>query len=201
MKGQTHGGKGSTPRPTNKRRFDENYENIFNKKAPENQVELDEGIHITEGDGRSGESKFREYAEGAGVQGQADQEQAVKAAAVLPNGELTSNVYDAFDKGYAQAKIDLAEKAVEQNPVAWGEPNGIGDVIDVITDDDRKHDVTQWSKSYTLPLYAHPPKREPLSDDEIKKMWLMSAIFGTNLEKAVALTRAIEKAHGISDER
>lgn len=81
MKGQTHGGKGSSPRPTNKRRFDENYEAIFNKKAPENQVELDEGIHITEGDGRSGESKFREHAEGAGVQGQADQEQAVEPVA------------------------------------------------------------------------------------------------------------------------
>ena len=48
-------------------------------------------------------------------------------------------------------------------------------------------------------LYTHQPKREPLSDDVIKKMWTMSAIFGTNLEKATALTRAIEKAHGIGE--
>ncbi len=77
MKGQTHGGKGSTPRPTNKRRFDENYENIFGKKATEERVELDEGVHTAESDGRCGESKLREHVEGAGIQGQADQEQAV----------------------------------------------------------------------------------------------------------------------------
>ncbi len=78
MKGQTHGGKGSTPRPTNKRRFDENYEAIFSKKAPEERVELDEGFHITESDGRQRESKLREHVEGAGIQGQTDQEQAVR---------------------------------------------------------------------------------------------------------------------------
>jgi uncharacterized protein with von Willebrand factor type A (vWA) domain len=77
MKGQTHGGKGSTPRPTNKRRFDENYEAIFNKKANEERVELDEGVHTAESDGRQRESKFREHVEGAGIQRQADQEQAV----------------------------------------------------------------------------------------------------------------------------
>ena len=73
-----HGGKGSNQRPTNKRRFDENYEAIFNKKAPEERVELDEGVHITESDGRQRESKLREHVEGAGIQGQANQEQAVK---------------------------------------------------------------------------------------------------------------------------
>ncbi len=77
MKGQTHGGKGSAPRPTNKRRFDENYENIFGKKTPEERVELDEGVHTAESDGRQRESKLREHVEGAGIQGQADQEQAV----------------------------------------------------------------------------------------------------------------------------
>ena len=77
MKGQTHGGKGSVQRPTNKRRFDENFEKIFNKKAPEAGVRLDEGVHTTESDGRSGEGKLREYAEGTGIPGQTDEEQAV----------------------------------------------------------------------------------------------------------------------------
>ena len=116
--------------------------------------------------------------------------------AKLPNGEITSNVYDAFDKGYAQAKIDLAEQAVEQEPVAW-----------LITHHENQPVLTfnssDWASERFVktPLYAQPPKRQPLSDDEIKNMWLMSAIFGTNLEKAVALTKAIEKAHGISNER
>jgi hypothetical protein len=90
MKGQTHGGKGSTPRPTNKRRFDENYEAIFNKKANEERVELDEGVHITESDGRQRESKLREHVEGAGIQEQTDQEQAIKFSTVtVPENKLT----------------------------------------------------------------------------------------------------------------
>ena len=78
MKNKWHGGKGSTPRPTNKRRFDENYEAIFNKKAPEERVELDEGVHTAESDGQQRESKLREHVEGAGVSRPTDQEQAVK---------------------------------------------------------------------------------------------------------------------------
>jgi hypothetical protein len=81
-----HGGKGSNQRPTNKRRFDENYENIFGKKAPEERVELDEGVHITESDGRQRESKLREHVEGAGIQGQADKEQAVEPTTVVLDG-------------------------------------------------------------------------------------------------------------------
>ena len=77
MKNKWHGGKGDGQRPTNRQRFAENYEAIFNKKANEERVELDEGVHTAESDGRQRESKLREHVEGAGIQGQADQEQAV----------------------------------------------------------------------------------------------------------------------------
>jgi len=30
--GQTHGGKGDVPRPTNKKKFDDNFDRIFGKK-------------------------------------------------------------------------------------------------------------------------------------------------------------------------
>ena len=79
MKGQTHGGKGSALRPTNKRRFDENFEKIFNKKTSEAGIELDEGVHIAESDGRRTEGKLREVLEGAGLPQQAGEEQAVEA--------------------------------------------------------------------------------------------------------------------------
>ena len=78
MKNKWHGGKGDGQRPTNRQRFAENYEAIFNKKANEERVELDEGVHTAESDGRQRESKLREHVEGAGIRGQADQEQAVK---------------------------------------------------------------------------------------------------------------------------
>ena len=240
MKGQTHGGKGSTPRPTNKRRFEENYEKIFNKTTSKGESEMDAGVHITEGDGRSGESKLREYAEGQGVQGQADQEQAVEqepgawgeykhetvsygfsvpedevedvfekinvfggitqqnaiAQAKLPNGELTSNVYDAFDKGYAQAKIDLAEQAVEQNPVAWIYEKQLADGFSERT---LSFGIEPDFDGVITPLYAQPLKRQPLSDDDIARLW--GEKFSGESEMLRNFARAIEKAHGISDER
>lgn len=74
-----HGGKGSVQRPTNKRRFDENFEKIFNKKAPEERVRLDEGVHTPKSDGRGTEGKLREVLEGAGLHQQAGEEQVVEA--------------------------------------------------------------------------------------------------------------------------
>jgi hypothetical protein len=149
MKGQTHGGKGSTPRPTNKRRFDENYENIFGKKAPENKVQLDEGFHTTESNGRSGESKLREYVEGAGIQGQADQKQAVAW--------------------------------MYEDCIYWEECECLSDYI-------RKNGI---------PLYTFPPKRQPLSGEDIAALWGDDEL--RNPLRVRNFARAIEKAHGIGE--
>lgn len=152
MKGQTHGGKGSTPRPTNKRRFDENYEAIFNKTPSEGESQLDEGIHTPEADGRSGESKLREHVEGAGVQGQADQEQAI----------------------------------------AW-----------LITHHENQPVLTFNSSDYQserfikTPLYAHPPKREPLSDSVIERI-IFDWDDAEEEMDLVEFARAIEAAHSIT---
>ena len=149
MKGQTHGGKGSTPRPTNKRRFDENYEAIFNKKAPEERVGLDEGFHTTESDGRSGESKLREHVEGAGIQGQADQEQAI------------------------------AWKY--EDCIYW---EGCGS-------------LNNYIRQNGTPLYTYPPKRQPLSDEDIAALWGDEHSGQTEMIQNFA--RAIEKAHGVGE--
>ncbi len=42
---------------------------------------------------------------------------------------------------------------------------------------------------------------KPLTDEQIKTMWRCSKIYGTNQEKALALARAIEAAHGIKGDR
>ena len=47
MKGQTHGGKGSTQRPTDQQKFATNWESIFSKtlnKAKENVTETDKEV-------------------------------------------------------------------------------------------------------------------------------------------------------------
>jgi hypothetical protein len=149
MKGQTHGGKGSTPRPTNKRRFDENYEAIFNKKATEERVELDEGFHTAESDGRCGESKLREYVEGAGIQGQADQEQAVAW--------------------------------MYENCVYW----------------EGCESLNNYIRQNGKPLYTYPPKRQPLSNDEIYTLARVAMKLNDNM--VLPFAKAIEKAHGIGE--
>jgi hypothetical protein len=51
---------------------------------------LDEGVHTAESDGRQRESKLREHVEGAGIQEQTDQEQAIKFSTVtVPENKLT----------------------------------------------------------------------------------------------------------------
>lgn len=42
-------------------------------------------------------------------------------------------------------------------------------------------------------LYTTPPTREPLSEDEIRRLWKN----GTNVETIVEFARLIEQAHGI----
>ena len=46
----------------------------------------------------------------------------------------------------------------------------------------------------TVPLYTAPPKREPLSDEEITKLWRDNTGY---LVTHNQFARAIEKAHGI----
>jgi hypothetical protein len=46
------------------------------------------------------------------------------------------------------------------------------------------------------PLYTAPPKREPLSEDEIAELWWNTYVVGT-ADSVRNFARAIEKAHGI----
>jgi len=222
MKGQTHGGKGSTPRPTNKRRFDENYEAIFNKKAPEERVELDEGVHTAESDGRQRESKLREHVEGAGIQGQADQKQAVEPTTVVLDGIPTeedavktvlilewfseaiglglakkwepSKSYDGY-KVVARIILPADQKqAVEPYPIAWMYDKPLSDGFSERTL--SFGDESEFEGVIT-PLYAHPPKRQPLSDSVIERI-IFDWDDAEEEMDLVEFARAIEAAHSIT---
>ena len=69
----------------------------------------------------------------------------------------------------------------EQEPVAWMNDSG-GCFLS---------DGNKYSENWTA-LYTAPPKREPLSDDEIESIWGQDSLGST-----VEFVRAIEKAHGI----
>jgi hypothetical protein len=130
------------------------------------------------------------------------------AEAVMPNGVCVSNVYDAYEEGRKSVMV-------EQEPVAWK-------VIDGTNGKYMFSRIKPTERSYkydvVIPLYTAPPKREPLSDEEVFDIGYKagfaidqdesddyeSEAYGfingdgyVDNEPFFKLVRAIEKAHGI----
>ena len=83
-------------------------------------------------------------------------------------------------------KWSEAQPEQEQEPVAWID-DGCNGLI--------KQDTI---RGYVMPLYTAPPKREPLSDETIAKLWGESYSGTTQMVRNFA--RAIEQQHGIGGE-
>ena len=104
--------------------------------------------------------------------------------------ELLERVMSLIDYRYAQSKAItvhreiqelLAQPEHEQEPVAWMWANEeLGGFY-----------FSNIENPNWKPLYTAPPKREPLSESRIAAIWDDSD------KTDVAITRAIEKAHGI----
>ena len=100
----------------------------------------------------------------------------------------------------------------EQEPVAWMhvmdnteglKANGTGIVS--ITQK-RKHPFgkpgVDFSRSYPVtstPLYAAPPQRKPLTDEEIVKITSDPCLYIRGGDYRIDIARAIEAAHGIKE--
>ena len=88
---------------------------------------------------------------------------------------------------------EYLSKPEQEQAVAW-----------LITHHENQPVLTFNSSDYQserfikTPLYAHPPKREPLSDDDIARLWGEKFSGETLMIRNFA--RAIEKVHGITDE-
>ena len=50
-----------------------------------------------------------------------------------------------------------------------------------------------------VPLYTAPPQREPLTDEQIQKIWDVASGAIPNWSRHIAYARAIEAAHGIKE--
>ena len=101
----------------------------------------------------------------------------------------------------------------EQEPVAWMhvmdnteglKANGTGIVS--ITQK-RKHPFgkpgVDFSRSYPVtstPLYAAPPQRKPLTDEEIVKITSDPCLYIRGGDYRIDIARAIEAAHGIKEQ-
>jgi hypothetical protein len=96
--------------------------------------------------------------------------------------------------------IDTSAGCVE--PVAWMKPEGELGFPDVVTERFRAR-APLSCQHCTIPLYAAPQQRQPLSEVEIATLrdgamrW--NAMQGCNTLDALDFARAVEAAHGIKE--
>lgn len=98
----------------------------------------------------------------------------------------------------------LAEATIKDNltvePVAWiSEVVCVGPNLGVKRYDKLPIQSLQPGFYKHTPLYTAPPKREPLTDDEIRRIDDATP-FHEDVEWEVRFARAIERAHGIGGE-
>lgn len=98
-----------------------------------------------------------------------------------------------LDREYCADLIDEIQELLaqpEQEPVAY-----LHEGIDETGETVRRIYCHFYEHANLIPLYTAPPKRKPLSDETIAKLWGESYSGTTQMVRNFA--RAIEKAHGI----
>ncbi len=107
--------------------------------------------------------------------------------------------YDECNKDLRDEIKELLAQPEQDQPVATKLETPQFQSFRVSFEDAKKLEALPvGTKIYTSPLYAAPPKREPLSDETIAKLWGESYSGTTQMVRNFA--RAIEKAHGIGGE-
>lgn len=109
------------------------------------------------------------------------QQLAEKLKQYIPNGDGYNSE---FAKDLAEAVEYLSQD--EQEPVAWMWIEQSTGLVYFENSGDIDHN---W-----IPLYAHPPKRQPLNHDEITAIALEAH---RTISPYWVFCRAVEKAHGI----
>ena len=108
---------------------------------------------------------------------------------------------EVYSKGYAEAMQQLVYEAYEsgrksalseQDPVAWCQLVD-GKVQDLLTSFEMKDWL--YDKSW-IPLYASPPKREPIEDEELE-VWYSQHAWAMDKQEYMWGFRDAEKCHGI----
>jgi hypothetical protein len=54
--------------------------------------------------------------------------------------------------------VAILDHPVVQEPVAWGQPDALGNIVDTISPDDKLTDMKMWADQYSVPLYKGEPK-------------------------------------------
>ena len=106
---------------------------------------------------------------------------------------MTATYLNTRDEAITALRQAIAELEQAQ-PVAWMSPGK--ERIEFSRTD------TVYG-SHTIPLYTAPPPRQPLTDEQISKLWdgHTVPVFGKTGINPIVFARAIEAAHGIGGEK
>ena len=103
----------------------------------------------------------------------------------------------------AQPELPTIEQSliVEGEPVAWSTDIEFDDDTEIILPEEKGRLGTA---GMTIPLYTSPPKRQPLTDEQIEAVYENAS--GQELRPqdyriVLQFARAIEAAHGIGDKK
>ena len=112
--------------------------------------------------------------------------------------EAMKQALDALDSDNPDIQLRAAialrqsiEQAEKQEPVAW---------VQDVEFEQLPEFAFSWVKTrlHDKPLYTHPSKREPLTDEEARALWPVVTLVAT--KDIMKFVRAIEEAHGIKEE-
>lgn len=96
-----------------------------------------------------------------------------KNSARLPNGAVASNVDEAYEAGLKEGRSAPTQDQ-DDEAVAWGMPDSVGNIVDTITEYDMEGEMAEWSHQYPVPLFRHPAPRLEfvrLSGEDIRELW------------------------------
>ena len=99
--------------------------------------------------------------------------------------ETPHSKYDVDTRYVVIREIEAALAQPEQEPVAWEQ----------FYPDIGKLQLTHPPQG----IYYTPPQRKPLSDEQLKEIWLKGKDHGDDWLDVQGIARAIEAAHGIKD--
>jgi hypothetical protein len=87
---------------------------------------------------------------------------------------------------------------MNDEPVAWGQPDACGNIVETITPEDKTHTKAPkgWADIYSVPLYTRPEPaiRKPMTEEEMRKGSGEWAHLHNIFEEGI---RYAEKHHGI----
>jgi len=89
-----------------------------------------------------------------------------------------------------EIKEELAKPEID--PVAWLYGGKLSDGAD-----DFHLTFNEPERGYKVPLYTSPPQQDPLSEEEILKIWRDAQDQSITIHPALFVANAIEKYHGI----